>query len=185
MLNERIENAMQFAARAHGNQMRKGTSIPYIVHPFAVAAILWQQNCPESVIIAGLLHDTLEDTDIVFDDIKDQFGKDVANIVMACTEPDKSAPWKTRKASVIERMRSADSPVKWVVCADKYHNLRSMAADFKTMGDALWSRFTCGYEHQKWYMQSMADALPQNLDKEDRKPMFSEFQKLVEQFFQK
>lgn len=60
----RLDIAIEFAAKAHQNQKRKGTDIPYISHPFGVAMILHNAKCKEDIIIAGLLHDTLEDTGV-------------------------------------------------------------------------------------------------------------------------
>ena len=183
MYTRNLDKALRFAATAHSGQVRKGTEVPYIVHPVAVFSILQQQNCPEPVVIAGLLHDTVEDTDIQISDIDAEFGSKVADIVNACTEPDKTLPWERRKAFMIERAKTADIFVKWVLCADKYHNLLSMSHDFQTMGDQLWTRFSRGYEPQKWYMQSMVEALLHNLNEKNRKPMFEKFKELVCQFF--
>jgi (p)ppGpp synthase/HD superfamily hydrolase len=59
-----IDQAVEFAAYAHREQKRKGTEIPYISHPFAVGMILQQAGCEEEVVAAGILHDTLEDTEL-------------------------------------------------------------------------------------------------------------------------
>ena len=61
---KKIHDAIIFAAKAHEGQRRKGTDIPYITHPFEVAQILMEAGCDETLIIAGLLHDTLEDTEV-------------------------------------------------------------------------------------------------------------------------
>ncbi len=66
-----IEKAIIFAAKAHRNQTRKGTDIPYITHPFAVGMYLQKANCSEEVIAAGILHDTLEDTETTYNDLKE------------------------------------------------------------------------------------------------------------------
>ncbi|MDZ7724052.1 MAG: hypothetical protein U5R06_14900 [candidate division KSB1 bacterium] len=67
--------------------------------------------------------------------------------------------------------------------ADKYHNLSTMTREFQTSGEQFWERFSRGYEQQKWYMQSMADALRRHLPEEYHKPMFVHFDKLVNRFF--
>ena len=78
---DKIETAIIFAAKAHHNQKRKGTDIPYITHPFAVGMLLQKEKCSEEVIAAGILHDTLEDTETTFEDLTEAFGVHVANLV--------------------------------------------------------------------------------------------------------
>ena len=81
-----MKRAIIFAAKAHGNQKRKGTDIPYITHPFAVGMLLQKEKCSEEVIAAGILHDTLEDTETTFEDLTEVFGVHVANLVLAASE---------------------------------------------------------------------------------------------------
>ena len=141
LISAKFYKAIEFAAEAHDGQMRKSTSVPYISHPFAVAAMLQNQGCEEHVIIAGLLHDTVEDTRVTIDDIRHEFGARVADIVNIVTEPNKSIPWKERKRYMIDTIKSANSDAKCVICADKLHNLMSMMHAYETLGEKLWERF--------------------------------------------
>src|SRR5438045_7386901 len=94
-----IDLAIEVAARAHYGQVRKGTDIPYISHPYAVGMMLARAGCPEEVIAAGILHDTVEDTYITLEYLRETFGEQVTLIVEGCSEPDHgSAPWEVRKA---------------------------------------------------------------------------------------
>ena len=68
-----IEEAIEVAAEAHQGQYRKGTDTPYITHPYAVGLILMEAGCTEAVIIAGILHDTVEDTDLTLEFIRERF----------------------------------------------------------------------------------------------------------------
>lgn len=154
-----IDEAIEFAAQAHRQQHRKGTDIPYISHPFGVAMILQQADCPEPVIIAGLLHDTLEDTETTEEEIRERFGEEVLELVRGASEPDKSASWEERKRHTLEFVKTASLPQRQVICADKLHNLRSIRRDYEKMGDAVWSKFKRGYNEQKWYYTSLAEAL--------------------------
>ena len=97
-----VEKAIVFAAKAHDHQKRKGTDIPYITHPFAVGMLLQKEKCSEEVIVAGILHDTLEDTETTFEDLTEMFGLRVANLVQAASEKDKSLPWEVRKQQTID-----------------------------------------------------------------------------------
>jgi len=65
-----IFEAIEFATKAHINHFRKGTKVPYIIHPLQVARILIESDCSDHVVIAGILHDTVEDTPVTLDDIE-------------------------------------------------------------------------------------------------------------------
>jgi (p)ppGpp synthase/HD superfamily hydrolase len=155
----KINEAIIFAAQKHGNQKRKGTDIPYITHPISVMEILIRNGCSESVVIAGVLHDVLEDTEANPAEIIDQFGEDIYKIVCAESE-DKSKTWKERKQATIDHLSSASLEAKLVCCADKLSNLRSMAADQEAVGDKLWERFKAGKEDIAWYYRGVVAALP-------------------------
>ncbi len=154
----RIEEALEVAAQAHHGQFRKGTGTPYISHPYAVGLILMHEGCSEEVVIAGLLHDTVEDTDMTLACIQKRFGETVAEIVDGCSE-DKSLRWRERKAERIEALKSASAEVCLVTCADKLHNLRTVISEYDEIGDLVWERFHGGVEAQGWYYQSILESL--------------------------
>ncbi|MEC0370712.1 HD domain-containing protein [Paenibacillus chibensis] len=175
----RLDLAIEFAAAAHRDQLRKGTDIPYISHPYGVAMILQQAKCSEDVVIGGLLHDTLEDTDTTEEELHSRFGSEVLRLVQGASEPDKSAPWEARKEHTLTFLKSADLPLRQLSCADKLHNLRSTLRDFDAHGDAVWRRFKRGYEQQKWYYTSLVESLGYA----SRFPLLDTFQDEVEHFF--
>ena len=174
-----IDSAIEFAAYAHRDQVRKGSDIPYISHPYGVAMILLQAKCKEEVIIAALLHDTLEDTDTTEEDIRIRYGDEVLRLVQGASEPDKSAPWKARKQHTLDFLKDADLPLRQLSCADKLHNLRSTRRDFEAHGDVVWRRFKRGYEQQKWYYTSLVESLGYA----SRFPLLDTFHDEVERFF--
>ena len=153
-----IQKAIIFATLKHEGQKRKGTDIPYIVHPMEVMQILTEMNCTEKVIIAGILHDTLEDTDATPEEIEKEFGKDVLAIVQTESE-DKSKTWKERKAATIDHLKGASSPTKIVCFADKLSNIRSMYRDKLEIGAELWKRFNADKESIAWYYRGIAGAV--------------------------
>src|SRR5438552_18238482 len=110
--NPRFEKALDFAAKAHAavNQERKGTDFPYIAHPIRVAEILDRFECDEDAIVAGFLHDTVEDANVTADELSAAFGQRVATLVTAVSEPDKSLPSKTRKEQTIEHLEQENDP---------------------------------------------------------------------------
>ena len=155
----KVDLALEVAAKAHRHQLRKGTDVPYIAHPCAVALILVRAGCTENVLAAGILHDTVEDTDLTLADVERDFGSAVAAIVEGCSEPDKSLPWKDRKRHTIEMLRDASPEVCLVTCADKLHNVRSMLADRRVIGEQVWARFRGGKALQEWYYRGLVESL--------------------------
>lgn len=145
-----IQRAIIFATMKHREQKRKGTDIPYIVHPMECMQILSACGCPDNVIIAGILHDTLEDTDTTPQEILENFGKDVLEIVQNESE-DKSKTWKERKQATLDHLKDADSKIKIVCFADKLSNLRSIYRDYCEIGNNLWDRFNADRDSLKWY----------------------------------
>ena len=154
-----IQKAIIFAALKHEGQKRKGTEIPYIVHPMEVMQILTAIGCREGVVIAGILHDTLEDTDATPEEIKELFGADVLSIVQGESE-DKSKTWKERKAATIEHLKTSAGVESKIVCfADKLSNIRSMLRDKHEIGSELWKRFNASRENIEWYYRGISEAL--------------------------
>ena len=114
-----IKRAIEVAVRAHEGQVRKGTQTPYIVHPLSVGIILAKAGAPDEVIIAGILHDTIEDTPVTFEQIGETFGETIANLVKGASESDKSLPWEERKQHTIDSLAFASIEVLLVICADE------------------------------------------------------------------
>jgi (p)ppGpp synthase/HD superfamily hydrolase len=154
-----IEKALQVASQAHEKQYRKCTNIPYITHPVAVGMILMKAGYDDDIIAAGILHDTVEDTELSLEDIERIFGTKIANIVEGCSEPDKSLTWEERKEHTIELLKTASVDIRAVACADKLHNIRSIISDFEQHGDAVWGRFRRGKLQQEWYYRNVIESL--------------------------
>lgn len=161
MLKPDLETAICLAAEAHRKGRRKGTQVPYVFHPLEVGMILAENECRLPVIMAGILHDTLEETQLTLQTIQDTFGTDVAMLVFSATEPDKTLPWRERKEHTLKQLSIPNTPIEMllVACADKLSNARSLHRDFLQVGDALWSRFNAGYDQQKWYYESLVKCL--------------------------
>jgi myo-inositol-1(or 4)-monophosphatase len=175
MTDFRLRSALAFAARKHHGQMRKGTDIPYIVHPVEVMAILAANGQHDEILIAGLLHDTIEDTGTKPEEIEALFGRRILDLVQAESE-NKDLAWKERKRAAIDHLRSASPEVKMVCCADKLSNLRSMYADQKEKGEALWERFNAPKSEIKWYYGEIRDAVWGSLS---NYPMYQELEELI------
>lgn len=181
-----IELAIQVAAKAHQNQKRKGTDIPYITHPYMVGMILQKERCSDELVAAGILHDTVEDTYVTLDYIRDTFGQYVAEIVGGCSEPDKSLSWEERKTYKLHALKTASLDIRIVTCADKLHNIRTTIKEYNRVGEKVWDRFNRGREKQSWYYNELIKVL---CDREDNPPemrIFSELKnEIIHLFFEK
>lgn len=166
--SEAIDRALAFAATAHRTQTRKGTETPYIMHPVHVAMILMRHGFGEEVVMAGLLHDVVEDCDIELAEIHSRFGARVAELVDYVTERkqepgERKRPWRERKEEQLSRLREMDEEAAALKAADCLHNCQTTLADLEELGDALWSRFNAGPDEQRWYYGSIVSILRDSL----------------------
>ena len=178
-----FDKALKMATEAHAGQYRKISEHEMILHPISVSKTLSDAGFPIEVVIAGLLHDTVEDTYITLDDIANEFGPVVAGIVHSNTE-NKLAPWMERKQTTINQIKSSSLPVKALIVADKLDNLRSLVMNHETLGDKIWEKFNKGYDLQKWYFTSVCENAFVGLKEEDIPTFFFDYKDLVDNFFQ-
>lgn len=177
-----LDAALTFAAVAHQWQKRKGTRIPYIVHPVGVMlALLEAGETDAEILAAALLHDTVEDSGVKLAELHKQFGARVAEIVAGCTEPDRRASWEARKQHTVAYLRTAPRAVQLVMAADKLHNLRSLAADYAETGEAVWRRFKRGRAETAWYYGAVIDSL--KAGGLDDHPLMHELERSAAAFF--
>ena len=166
-----MDRAIIFATRAHSATYRKGTSIPYIVHPIEAAAIVSTMTDDPDMIAAAVLHDVVEDTDATVEEISFFFNERIARLVEAESENKrKDLPpqetWMLRKMETLEFLRTkADREAKILALADKLSNMRAIHRDQNTVGDKLWERFN---EKDKtkhaWMYRQVANALSELSD---------------------
>jgi len=136
--------AVRFASKAHHGQMRKLGDVPFILHPIAVAAFIAGYYPKQSLIIAAILHDVVEDTSLTLANIEQNFGQEVAHLVDGVSEQDKSLPWKNRKDAYYTRLQSAPIDVIRLSAADKYHNLVDLVEFWEKEGDSMFEHFNAG-----------------------------------------
>ncbi|MCL2454208.1 MAG: bifunctional (p)ppGpp synthetase/guanosine-3',5'-bis(diphosphate) 3'-pyrophosphohydrolase [Micrococcales bacterium] len=123
-----IEQAFVVAERAHRGQLRKSGD-PYITHPIAVATILAELGMPPATLAAALLHDTVEDTDYSLDQLREEFGDEVAMLVDGVTKLDKVTYGDAAQAETVRKMVVAmarDIRVLVIKLADRLHNVRTL-----------------------------------------------------------
>jgi len=171
--SDRINHALAFAAKHHDQQVRKGTRLPYLTHPANVAIILTSYGCDETTIVAGILHDVIEDCitkdytrEMLEQRIASKFGADVLDTVLAVThrkhddDGEEFSPDEGR-ADYLQRLANASERAKWVCAADKLHNANSLLTDLQRtiQPDNVWGRFKAGKEGTvRWY-RSVYDRL--------------------------
>lgn len=162
MLTERFTEALSLACELHRTQERKGTGIPYVAHLLAAASIALEHGASEDEAIAALLHDSVEDQGGAETAklVRERFGDIVGDIVEGCTDADviPKPPWRARKEKYIAHIAHASPSVRLVSASDKLHNARSLLADYRVMGEALWDKFTGGRDGSLWYYRSLVAA---------------------------
>jgi (p)ppGpp synthase/HD superfamily hydrolase len=166
--NPRYVDALSFTVRCHGAQTRKGTDFPYPVHLLRVAETLDRFGYSEDVVVAGFLHDTVEDAGVTHAELSERFGPRVAELVAKASEPDKSLGWRERKQHTINGIRDeTDVDALALVAADKLDNIRSIGETLRAQGpERTWARFNSGPDGQRWYYRGLADALLERLPDE-------------------
>lgn len=156
-----LTKAIAYASKKHEGQKRKGTDIPYIVHPLEALSITSTITNDENVLAAAVLHDVVEDCGVSLSEIKFRFGKEVARLVAADTENKRKnesaeSTWKIRKQETLDHIEKMDKNSKIVVLADKLSNMRAIYRDYDNLGDALWQKFNCkNKDEQKWYYEQI------------------------------
>jgi GTP pyrophosphokinase len=162
-ISKRFTEALVFAAQLHATQVRKGSRVPYIAHLLAVASLALEYGANETEAVAALLHDAVEDQggQVVAAQIRQRFGEEVADIVLACSDTDviPKPPWRERKEAYVAHVRTASSSVKLVSAADKLHNARAILMDYRVLGESLWERFRGGKDGTLWYYRALVEAL--------------------------
>lgn len=143
-----LQKAIKFAAKTHQvyqDQKRKGKLIPYIVHPLTVGLILSRAGADEAVIIAGILHDTIEDSPqhkrVSREMIVERFGRRVADLVESVTEKDRTLDYQQRKAEAFEAIASFSHNSVVLKSADVLSNVTEMVDDYARYQDEVFDRF--------------------------------------------
>jgi (p)ppGpp synthase/HD superfamily hydrolase len=165
--SRRFGAALQFANELHAAQTRKSTVVPYISHLMGVASLVLEHGGSADEAIAALLHDSVEDQAEEYPGgatslrahIQEAFGPAVLEIVNGCTDADTypKPPWRERKERYVTHLMTASASIRLVSCADKLHNARAILSDLRSVGIAVFDRFTAGREGTLWYYRQLAD----------------------------
>ena len=170
-LTQRYTDAIDYARRAHAQQLKKGTAIPYFAHLIGVSSLVLDYGGDENQAIAGLLHDVVEDCGGSHADaVRAAFGDRVADIVLACTDGTleekaqaeaagtKRANWEARKRRYLAHLEEASADALLVSGCDKLHNLRAILSDLHdpAVGEKVFNRFTGARDGTLWYYRELA-----------------------------
>ncbi|RMF19289.1 MAG: bifunctional (p)ppGpp synthetase/guanosine-3',5'-bis(diphosphate) 3'-pyrophosphohydrolase [Deltaproteobacteria bacterium] len=158
--DETVSAALDTAATKHRGQKRKGSDLPYLVHPVAVAALAASCGGNAEQVAAALLHDTVEDCGgpPVLDEITSRFGPAIGKIVADCTVlPEPNRNWRHGKQRILEKLADLEPKSLLVAACDKLENALSVYRDYLRLGEALWSRFSAGENAARWYYRSLGD----------------------------
>ncbi len=154
-------DALQYAADKHRHQPRKSTSTPYVSHLLTVAGIVMESGGNETLAIAALLHDAVEDVPVPVAEIRERFGDEIVEIVLACSDyvPEddggEKPPWIERKRKYLDRLAHEPKTALLVTVADKIHNGESILHDLHTHGPKVWKRFNASPADIAWYYASV------------------------------
>ncbi|MBW4697921.1 MAG: HD domain-containing protein [Aphanocapsa lilacina HA4352-LM1] len=180
--SDRYNDALILAATAHRDQWRKGTNIPYVMHPFHVSLLLIRCGYSEDVAIAALLHDVVEDCNVSLEAIEMAFGVQVARLVEAVSEikmcNGKKIVWEERKRLAIEHLCAAGPEVAALKAADALHNAQSMANALRTGGLAVWDYFGRGAQPTLRYYREVLSAVRLWLDSDH--PLVVELEQAID-----
>ena len=189
-----IEKAIQVATNAHRKQTRKSDEdMPYISHLVSVLVILSEYTDDENVLIAGLLHDVLEDADpneYTQQKLRDIFGDKVVSIVLEVSEQkdgslsDSAAKknWRERKEAYLKHLETASEEALLVSTADKLNSITCLMEEYKKEGPAMWARFNASKEEQVWFYKKFAEIADKRLKNELGKMFNSEMKNLETSF---
>ena len=177
-----FDEAVRFAVEAHRGTERRSKGYPYIIHPMEAAAIVATMTKDQEMLAAAILHDTVEDTDVTIEQIRERFGDRVAMLVQNETAPlDKNLTWREKKTAHLKQLADASHDSKVVVLGDKFSNMSGIALDYRQIGDEVWKRFHApnGKPDVEWYYRSLAEALSELSDTQ----AYKEYLKLLEEVF--
>ena len=180
-----LDRAIIFAVKAHAGTERRGKGFPYIVHPMEAMEIVATMTPDQELLAAAALHDTVEDTDVTGEQIREEFGERIASLVAAESDVmvegvSEEDSWHARKKAAIDRLANASHDAKMVALGDKLSNMRAIARDYAVQGDKLWSLFHASDpKDHEWHYRGLANSLREL----DNTFAFKEFESLIDQVF--
>jgi (p)ppGpp synthase/HD superfamily hydrolase len=171
--SDRINHALAYAAKHHDQQVRRGTRLPYLARPANVGIILTRYGCDEDTVVAGILHEVVEDSllggwtrAMLESRLSEKFGSDALGAALAAgrrrldeegTELDRDE----RNADLVRRLATASDRARWVCSAEAVHSANTVLADLRRTVDpsSVWSRVHAGREATQRWFRELLDGL--------------------------
>ncbi len=182
----KIKKAIAFSVKTHEmyqKQKRKGKDIPYITHPLTVGLILSRANASDDVVIAGLLHDTIEDSKsdkkVTHEMLAERFGKNVADLVVSVTEQRKDLLWEERKSEALEHIKTFSHDSLLLKSADLISNGSEILDDYEKEGLTIFDRFNAPKQRVIWHY---TEAMKTILGRWSENPFADDLRSLVAKF---
>lgn len=158
MYSARVEDAVTTMIEAHGLRRRKAGRGFEASHALSVAWIAADFGFDEDTVVAALLHDTLEDTDLAPHVIEERFGAAVLRMVQDVSEPPRPMRWRVRKLAYLRQLRETPRfGALAIASADKIHNLSKMTDGIEARGAAFLDAFHAGPDEMRWYQNAVYD----------------------------
>lgn len=180
----KIQKAIKFSIKTHEiyqKQKRKGKDVAYITHPLTVGLILAQVGASEDVVVAGILHDTIEDSldekKVTVEMLEERFGNQVVEYVLSVTEADKSLSWEERKKLALEGISHFSKDSLLLKSADVIANSSELLDDYARCGDDIFERFSAPKEKTLKHQLAVIDALSK---KWNENPLLPDLQYIAE-----
>jgi (p)ppGpp synthase/HD superfamily hydrolase len=182
----KIKDAVRFCIQVHEidkGQKRKGKNIPYITHPLTVGIILARAGAGEDVIAAGILHDTVEDSDekykVTPGMLRDKFGDHVSELVMSVTEESKELSWEERKQEALEHIKLFSHDSLLVKAADVISNVSEILDDYAQIGEEVFNRFN---KPKEMIIKNYVAVMSTILEQWGENPLAEDLKGLIERF---
>lgn len=187
LYSQKISRAIRFSIKTHEvyqKQKRKVEDIPYIIHPLTVGLILSRAGADEDTVVAGILHDTIEDSiaekKVTTTMLADRFGERVADLVASVSEQRKELPWEDRKQDALEQIQTFSHNSLLIKSADIIANASELADDYERDGASVFGHFSAPKEkllqHYLRAITAIVERWPENPLAEDLDGVASKLQ---------
>jgi len=183
MYSYSIEQAIRAAAVLHRDQNRKGSmAFPYITHLMSVAFMLHDYTDKEEVIVAALLHDAIEDTDYTLDELEEDFGSTVRELVNTLSEKkmdgERKLSWGERKRNYAKALKAGPKDAVMIAAVDKVHNFRTIVEDYYEDHTRFLQDFGKNLDERLEVYQIIANVINNRLEG----PLLNEFNHVFESY---
>lgn len=179
-MESNLEKALKLVIKAHSGQKRRNEDIDFCYHPIAVAMNLQAYGMEEDIVIIGLLHDLIEDTEYDYEYIKNNFSKYIADSVLLLSEDKSIKDFKERKSKFLKQIEHIDEKLSIVELFDKMHNLTSDYDYYNKVGMEMYKTSNSNYETIRWFYLSILETCTNNIQD---KNLVDKFEKVIKYYF--